>query len=135
VCAAGCGPSKATGTVAGKISYKGETLGGGRIDFMTPDGNWANSSGIGEDGTYRIVDVPVGTVKITIETKSVQALSGKGPPGKFTPPKDTPAPPQFSKGGKYVKIPEIYADRDKTPLTYEVTKGTQTHDIELKDGK
>lgn len=131
--AAGCGPAK--GTVTGKISYKNETLGGGRVTFITPDGNWAEPSAIGEDGTYTITGAPLGPVKITVETKSVQALAGKATPGKggMVPPKDTPRPAHLPQGGgKYVPIPDEYADLEKTPLTYEITKGSQTHDIELK---
>jgi hypothetical protein len=41
-------------------------------------------------------------------------------------------PPHMQKGGKYVKIPPQYADRERTPLTYKITKGAQTYDIELK---
>src|SRR5207237_6012386 len=112
--AAGCGPAK--GDITGKISYKNETLGGGRVSFVTPDGNWADSSAIGEDGSYTIKNAPAGTVKITVETKSVQALAGKATPGKggMVPPKDTPRPAHLPQGsGKYVPIPDAYADLDK----------------------
>jgi hypothetical protein len=33
---------------------------------------------------------------------------------------------------RYLAIPPKYADVEKTDLTYEVTPGAQTHDIELK---
>jgi hypothetical protein len=34
-------------------------------------------------------------------------------------------------GGKIVAVPEKYKERDKTPLTYTVIRGTQTKEFQL----
>jgi hypothetical protein len=136
--AAGCG---GTGTVSGKVSYKGEILGGGTVLFVSP-GKKTERAPIGPDGSYMIANIPTGTVKIAVETKSAQppdaaALKRGRPP---IPP-DANLPPEAensmyksapgSKGGKYVPIPDDYGDPDKSGLTLEVTGGNQPHDIEL----
>jgi hypothetical protein len=42
------------------------------------------------------------------------------------------SPPQLPSKEQYVPIPASYKDPEKSGLTYTVTGGTQTHDIELK---
>jgi hypothetical protein len=66
----------------------------------------------------------------------------RGPPPTIKGPKDSDLIPDGktamsvtpNKGDpkRYVPIPESYADPEKSGLTYAVTGGTQTHDIELK---
>jgi hypothetical protein len=130
----GCG---ANGSVSGKVSYKGEPVGGGTVLFV-PQGQQSLSARINADGTYSIEKIAAGPVKISVETKTAQQV--KGPPrGMPTPPpgaipKDAPSiynqPSQPQ--GKYVPIPENYADPDKSELTYTVIGGSQTHNIDLK---
>ncbi len=128
---AGCGGP--VGAVSGKVSYKGETLGGGTIMFIAEDGRALGRSIIAPDGTYLIDKVPSGLVKITVETKS--AKSAKPPPqwkGKNIPPE---AQKGMYKGqenqGKYVEIPAKFADVSQSGLTYQVTGGSQTHNVDL----
>jgi hypothetical protein len=79
-------------------------------------------------------------VEIGVETKSAQPA--KAPPRGAMP---TPPPGAIPKDvgssmynqasqpkGKYVPIPENYADPEKSGLTYTVTGGPQTHEIDLK---
>ena len=133
--ATGCGSS---GSVSGKITYKGEPLGGGKVVFNSTEGKPSASASIEPDGHYSIDKIAAGAVKITVETKSAQPV--KGPPGGMpTPPpgafpKDAPSMynPASQPKGKYVPIPENYADPEKSGLTYTVVAGAQPHDIELK---
>jgi hypothetical protein len=60
---------KKTGTITGKITYKGEPLTGGFVTFITEN---AKSDGrINADGTYRVRGLPVGGAKIVIKSKGV----------------------------------------------------------------
>ena len=132
--AAGCG-SSSTATVLGKVSYKDKPLPGGTLTFYGAN-NWTGSAHIGEDGSYSIPIVPVGSVRITVETKT--ARPPKPPPGVMPKlPKDAHIPNSSmydpeAQAKRYVAIPERYADKDKSGLTYEVTSGKQEHDIKLE---
>src|SRR5439155_2848316 len=75
--ATGCGSN---GSVSGKLSYKGEPLGGGVVVF-TVEGQANASSEIGPDGSYHIDKIPVGTAKIAVDTSSA-----KPPPADFRRP-------------------------------------------------
>jgi hypothetical protein len=133
--ATGCGSS---GSVSGKVSFNGEALGGGTVVF-TSEGQGSATSQIGPDGSYKIDKIPVGPVKIAVETKSAQPA--KRPPGMPTPPADAMAKdasssplynPQNQSKGKYVPIPEDLGDPNKSGQTLTVTGGSQTYNIELK---
>src|SRR5256885_16873266 len=66
--ASGCG---GTGTITGKVSYKGTPLKGGTVYFISA-GGFVGQSPIEEDGTYTIPKMPPGEVTITVETDSVK---------------------------------------------------------------
>ncbi len=123
----GCGAKKAT--VKGTISYKGEKLGNGSVMFFGADNKGA-SSPINADGTYRIDNAPIGSVKITVETAPI-------PEQESTPMmKGVDMPDMKGKSmkvGPYVKIPARYKDVAQSGLTYQVKSGVQTHDIKLDD--
>src|SRR5437016_5633865 len=78
---AGC--AKPTGSVAGKVTYKGNPLKGGHVIFLKADGQseWAD---IGEDGTYHVDKILAGPVKVGVETSSLRppvARPGETPAG------------------------------------------------------
>jgi hypothetical protein len=123
----GCGSRKAT--VSGTISYKGEKLGNGSVKFVGAN-NQAAVGLIGPDGTYTATSVPLGTVKVSVETVPTGKVSSDTSMGVKGP--DMGA--QFQgQAGKYVRIPDKYKDAEKSGLTYEVKPGPQTHDINLSD--
>lgn len=129
---AGCGGSK--GTVSGKVSYKGQPLKGGNVSIVSKAGGALNST-IGEDGTYKISQVPLGPATITVETRSLRPVSQKSMPGPYAKaPKDALPPGLDSSGDAkhYVPIPEQYADPEKSGLSLDVKSGSQPHDIDLK---
>ena len=137
----GCGPRA---TVSGKVLYEGTPLKGGAVGFQTED-NKGFSAAIGEDGTYKIEKIPPGPVKITVMAGSPKIKGvgpGAGPPKdkvKFGPPAGVTLPEgagpiNFDPRGKDTgpKIPEHYADVQKSGLEYTVVAGDQEHNIELK---
>jgi hypothetical protein len=135
---AGCSGS---GTVSGKVSYKGETLGGGTVLFYSP-GKTTVKAGIAADGSYKIENIPAGPVKIAVETKSAQPPNEAGMrmgmpniPANANLPAEANNSMYKSQGGskgKYVEIPDELGDPETSHLTLEVTGGSQQHNIDLK---
>jgi hypothetical protein len=139
VLAVGC---SSYASVKGKVTYQGKALTGGTVLFTSP-GKGSQTAIIGEDGSYSIDKIAAGPVKIAVETQSVQppitGFTKGGPPKSMEPPKGVTPPgaanPVYGSGGKKrtaVKIPENYADPDKSGLTYTVKTGAQDHPIDLK---
>jgi len=128
--ASGCG-SGGTGTVTGKVTYQGNVVKGGTVTFI---GKTQNSvAQIGEDGKYTAEKVPVGEVKIAVETKSLAsraALAGRGSLPKEIAGKGTQLSPEDAQR-RYVPIPTNYASADTSGLTYTVKAGSQEHDLPL----
>ncbi len=139
--AAGC---SSEGTITGKVTYQGRPLAGGTVLFTSPEGS--TSTQIAEDGTYTITRMKTGLARIAVETKSAQGPMTSGPKTgaskKSSPPgMGKELPPEAAKSSyaqgvprtiKVEKIPEGYADPDKSELTYTVVSGPQEFNIELK---
>jgi hypothetical protein len=132
VLAAGCG--KPTGSVAGKVFYKGQPLKGGTVVFVTVDGKTGGRSDIAEDGSYSIADVPLGDVRITVETKSQKPNPMQARAGAAMPKDIPPEAAGFkgnNKGDRYIPIPDKYSEIESSQLIYTVIAGKQDHPIEL----
>ena len=131
LCTLGCGSP--IGTITGTVYYKNVPLKGGNVTFVSSDKTKSLISPIAEDGSYRIEKVPLGVVKVLVETKS---LAQKSTLRQSTPPagmKDgnraATDPKEMAR--RYVAIPLNYSDVDKSGLEYTVESGNQTHDIKL----
>jgi hypothetical protein len=153
---AGCGGAK-YGKISGKVLHKDKPLPGGVVTMFPVDGKGnPASANINENGEYTIEKVPVGKVKIAVSTELPKPPVGapgaptgapRGRPpgrlgGKDQPPLgDDPiskrraeagAPSYTGKTWKVVPINKKFTDSETSGLEYEVTKGEQTHNIELK---
>jgi len=94
--------------VRGKVTLDKKPMPGGTISFTSPDGSRAASGQINAaDGSYRIADMPVGSMQITVQT----VPSTFGPPAaapKGLPPMRDPNKSDSASGeaaGKYVELP------------------------------
>jgi hypothetical protein len=67
-----------TGTVTGKVTYRGKPLADGLVTFLAKGAKVVAK--IHPDGAYKASGVPVGKVLIVVESKGIKA-----------PPADTPA--------------------------------------------
>ena len=105
-----------TGTVSGRISFKGKPLTGGTITF-TPSKGTAVTAAIKADGSYAALKVPAGAARVTIKTESVK-----------------PKPTKVVRPGapKYVAIPRKYSDAKPSVITFVVKEGNQEHNVELQ---
>jgi hypothetical protein len=124
----GCG--RPMGSVSGTVKYKGKLLPYGNVSFFGADGD-AAAAEIKDDGTYNIPRVPVGPVKVTVVcidpagTEAAKAAIDKmRSQGGVKPPNFDP--------NKYIKIPTVYGDMDKSGLTFTVEPGANTYNIDLK---
>jgi hypothetical protein len=77
VLAGGC--SK-TGTVSGQVTYKGEAVPGGFVNFIPQSGTLEGtvfSSAIDANGNYTATGLPVGPVKILVQNPGGAPLKSK----------------------------------------------------------
>ena len=126
--------------VSGKVLFKGKPLPGGRVTFAAIEGGFASTRPIDENGNYKI-NAPIGEVLISVDNRMLLPRAAKGKRSAPTKgPEHHPKRPDAqeveaepSKGRRYVPIPERYALCETSGLTYTVTPGPQTHDIELTD--
>ena len=125
---AGCGGgSKKPGKVTGKVTYNGETLGGGNVTFQAAEGHGQpTKTPINAQGSYEFTDLAPGEYFVGVETESVKQFAG----GKaYNMPQPPGAPvaeqPKFDNMPKYVAIPVQYQDPKNSGLPkITVVKGS-----------
>lgn len=115
----GCG--KRTGEVSGTVSYQGQPVSSGSVTFFDKNNQVVGSSVI-TAGKYKVQQVPVGAVTITVISAPPPSKVKKG-----TAPPDKDA----VSADEGVAIPPEYGKPDKSGLTYQVKPGPQKHAIEL----
>ena len=133
---AGCGPKRPkTGTVSGKVSYKGQPVNGAALLlFPTAGGDTAVMTvPVSQEGEFRISDVAPGDYKVVVQgTAGAQQVDPRMlknvPPEKQAEVKEKLShmntPPT-------IRFPDKYKDPKTTDLKVTVTDKDQTHDLEL----
>lgn len=131
----GCSGGKAK--VKGTVFFNKKPLPGGQITFH--GSKTTVMADIEPDGSYLIQNAPLGDVTITVKTMPFTEMMKRG--GRLAPPKEIgqTKPPEGSgldsgaktPQGKYVRIPEKYAEPGKSGLKFTVKKGENEHDVEL----
>jgi hypothetical protein len=142
---AGCAPK--VGQVTGKVTYKGQPVPAGWVQFRPADpAQNSVTVELKEDGTFT-ADLPAGEVTVTIDNREWEPRTGGGIPAI---PTGIPLSPEAkaqvaaaarkeaesrpaARSGKYVPLPERYFDAATSPVKFTVKGGSQTHDIELTD--
>jgi hypothetical protein len=118
------------GTVSGKVYYGGKPLSGGTVTFY-PEKGGGFVAGVGSDGSYMVVNVPAGGVKIAVQVPQAPPRrrpdkgGGKQAPGYEKEIQEHSAAP----------VPAEYADPGKSGLSLTVERGRQTHDIRIPGGR
>lgn len=127
--------SRATATVTGRVTYRGQPLTTGQVTFVYVDGQMA-SARIKSDGTYTIYRAPVGRVRILVASKPRFTPLAKGPGGGEADPNPLGADESETAAtllplGPSEPIPEHYSRPDPSNPVYGVRRGEQTYDIVL----
>jgi hypothetical protein len=125
--AIGCG-GQAKGTVSGKVTYQGKPLSSGIVSFVSEAGA-PHYADIESDGSYRMVNAPVGPVRIGVQSKPKQSAS---PSPRMPRSREDFVKVESDMKAKESILPDKYTDPNKSDLTYTVTKGKQQFDIDLK---
>jgi hypothetical protein len=136
--ALGCGNKYSVGyaDVSGRVLLDGKPLPGGEVSFVTVNGALAARGDVGEDGQYQI-KAPIGEVQIGVNNRMLMPPSPRRPgrpKGMVHKTKDGSIVKEDElpkKKGRYVDLPTKYLDPAASGLTYTVTPGSQTHDIQL----
>jgi len=141
LCCIGCGPPERA-IVKGKVTIGDTPLTTGNVTFTGKD-NLQSSATIQNDGTYELMDAPLGEARITVMVPTLppggleMMRRMKNNPGvkesESVDPNDSSKKIGIMGGipDNYVPIPQKYQDLNQSGLTYTVTRGTQTHDIKL----
>ena len=104
----------------------------GDVTF-TVDGK-SLSGKIQADGTYRVIDVPLGTATVSVSAPAAPTSKDGGMAGTGVQSAAPIAMKDGASGGgttKPVAIPAKYAKADKSGLTTTVKSGTNKYDIPL----
>ncbi len=132
---AGCGASNGVTPVRGTVTYNNKPVTAGTIQFISVDGHREACGSLLGDGSFKIPDVPLGTVKVVIKTEPFKNLKGPTKPDPRLAPRDAPysgGAPVDGPGMVYVPIPAKYEKLDTTDLHYEIDRSTDRIDIVLR---
>jgi len=102
-------------TVHGTISYQGQSLQSGILQFIGPEGAYS-AARIQSDGTFIITDVVPGNVKVGV----IEAPQGS----RARSSDELKSPP--------VSLPGQYRDPETSGLQYTITPATKELAIEIK---
>lgn len=135
VAAPGCGAG--TGDLTGTVSHKGKTVVSGSVTAVGADG-LPRGAPIGPDGTYTLLGLPAGEVKLTVSSPNPATLGQGGGRGGTERGKDGRQAPSEAGSAvnseivkKWFPIPESYGDIARTTLRATVKRGPTTHNIEM----
>ncbi len=125
----GCGGGPPSGTVTGTVTFKGAPLTTGRVIFYGANNQTAIAQ-IGEDGNYEAIKVPLGLVKVAVDTPP--------PPSRETVKAAKTGKRRFERGvpislpENTVSIPAKYGNPELSGFSLTVKEGSQPYDIALK---
>lgn len=132
VCVMGCGQRAyeipdSGATLEGSVTYDGKPVPMAlivvRSETATADAR------IVEPGKYKVPSVPIGKVKIAVDTDAMRgelmsrsmAQAYKGPGGQSSA--------EAGKKLSFIAVPGKFADPDSSGITFEIKKGANTFDI------
>ncbi|MEY4396052.1 MAG: hypothetical protein RL595_3301 [Planctomycetota bacterium] len=132
ICVMGCGQRAyeipdSGATLEGSVTYDGKPVPMAlivvRSETATADAR------IVEPGKYKVPSVPIGKVKIAVDTDAMRgelmsrsmAQAYKGPGGQSSA--------EAGKKLSFIAVPGKFADPDSSGITFEIKKGANTFDI------
>jgi hypothetical protein len=121
VAAAGCGPSQAT--VSGKVTLHGKPVTAGTVLFVGYNNQIATGK-LDEEGHYVAPRVPMGSLKVAVQTLRPEQLQAMANQSKDA----QPLPKRLA---NLVPVPQKYTDPETSGLTCQVNQSQQEHNIDL----
>jgi hypothetical protein len=122
---AGCGGS---GTLEGRVSYRGRPVVYGVVSVVGADG-LTRVGNISPDGSYAVRDVPAGPATIGVDSPQPPDPVRAGRRGGRTGA--APAPPPPVDRSQWVRLPDHFADPSKSGVSTTVRSGANPFDIAL----
>jgi hypothetical protein len=125
----GCAAGK--GDLTGKVTFNGKPVTSGTVQAFLPDGT-NKTSDIAPDGSYKLLDLPAGTVKLGVSSpnpkKRYEELLGfaKTEEQRKAVPQPDPALVK-----SWVALPDSFESPDSSGLSATVNKGENTQDLVL----
>jgi len=116
----GCG--KGSGSLKGTVTYKGQPVVLGTVTAIGKD-NIPRTGLIQSDGSYEIIGLPTGSVRLAVESPDPRQTEGQ------LDENEKPIKPKVVKGWR--KLPEKYGSVETSDLTYDVSRGSNDYDISL----
>ncbi len=131
---AGCGKRDGLnrgGKVSGTVSLDGKLIPGGVIQFFSADGVHAPQVNIMPNGSYLLMEPPLGPCKVVIRTSHLRHLAGKTASQRsnsfLNVDEDTAT--------GYAPVPGKYESPESTDLVYNVLPGDSIYNIDLKSSR
>jgi hypothetical protein len=115
-------------TLEGTIKYQGQTVEFAMILVNTPSGSATGT--VGENGKYTVANVPLGSVKIGVNTSAARGEFQSKVMSQNAAAAD-PSKSTAVRQPKFVDVPEKYFDPETSGLTTTIQKGTNTFDITI----
>jgi hypothetical protein len=116
---AGCSSGTKKVTVNGTVTYKGQPVRSGILQFVGPEGSYS-AAAVQSDGTFIITDVVPGEVKVGI----MEAPQGSGSSSDDKARSAPKAPP--------VSLPDKYRSPETSGLKYTITADTRELPIKIQ---
>jgi hypothetical protein len=136
----GCGDMPRS-SIHGTVTFRGKPLSRATVIFLAKD-NKTHVAKLKPDGTFAVSGVAQGLVKVSIQQDQPEVAS-KAPPGAASQKTGVsdekasarPTPPPSHVKGTIPRLPELYADPEKSGLSFELTEPDQEWSIDLKDAR
>ena len=117
----GCSKQTPSGTVSGRVTYGGQPVDEGQVQFISANGGAAVGT-LNPDGSYSLQtsdgdDVPIGDYQVSVGPVIPDGIGAADPP----PPKDPK------------NIPKKFRSVATSGLSRTINEGHNEHNIELKN--
>jgi hypothetical protein len=116
----GCGRGR--GDLQGTVTFQNKPVRFGSVQVLGSDGI-TKAGSINDDGTYVVEDILAGPIKIAVHSPD---------PGQIHVATRKGEPPPKADRSKWFRLPDKFADFDKSELTFSLRAGPNTFDIPLK---
>lgn len=126
---AGCGP--ATGTVSGKVSFRGKTVRSGSVMVIVSNHSKPVYGQISSDGKYTLENVPLGDAKFAILSPNPDESGFGDRMGQLKKIKQRSRQSSTS-DTEWFPIPDRYGDISTSGHGLTVNQGQNDYDIKLK---